>query len=619
MYTTIEPRLIALLNTDVRAVPESTVGAPSLELPPLQDPNILKASGRPLLLEPDARIRNGKPAAGSTLDSQHASVINAVDEEDELRSGADKQAGPGSAAAISTRALGTSSPQSLRKILDHSRDHERDTRTLSKKRHSADNGESEFVQLPQPPKKQRAAKQVVPPIIIGLFEPPPQAALFPPIASSSFHDSHGRNTLNTVQQSIAEPRSDPREESSEAVFKKPAPVKVSKREQKACARRKWTDEETNKLLLGVHKHGVGSWADILEDQSFDFKGRSGADLKDRFRTCCPVEFREGPSAFGSTKAPKPTSRLMAENILVDEAAENESHARGAPLVAKARKSRAHRKNVEDLAQLGIDTPFRKSLRRARRPFSEDEDREILEGYHMHGSAWSRIQRDPRFQLQSRKPTDLRDRFRNRYPQMFQAEERLKNPVSATDSILTELNGEKRTGRSSPPLRIDLSARTCNDSRDKIALAQDHSLAICTPLATSSQKTSKHTPPSVQELGFEAPKSSAESSSAIINAKDSMEFQEQSSLDGTGPYSLPFTQAFDWSNSIVVPFSTTIGEMDISRLLLDEHWEIPSSSKEKPSYTDINSILVSSVEPNGPGYYHMLEEAGELVDLQDTGF
>ena len=46
------------------------------------------------------------------------------------------------------------------------------------------------------------------------------------------------------------------------------------------ARKKWTEEETNNLLLGVHKHGVGRWTDILEDPSFSFNERSGVDLKD---------------------------------------------------------------------------------------------------------------------------------------------------------------------------------------------------------------------------------------------------------------------------------------------------------------------------------------------------
>ena len=66
----------------------------------------------------------------------------------------------------------------------------------------------------------------------------------------------------------------------------------------------WTEEETNNLLLGVHKHGVGRWSDILEDPSFSFNNRSGVDLKDRFRICCPDELRgKGSKPRNSIKGP----------------------------------------------------------------------------------------------------------------------------------------------------------------------------------------------------------------------------------------------------------------------------------------------------------------------------
>ena len=138
-------------------------------------------------------------------------------------------------------------------------------------------------------KKQKAAKQVVPPIIIGLFEPPPQAALFPPIASSSFHDSHGRNSLNTVPPKLKELKNSSRLEDPASDLDKKRSASKQKPKRDVKARKKWTEDETKNLLLGVHKHGVGRWTDILEDSSFSFNGRSGVDLKDRFRTCCPDE------------------------------------------------------------------------------------------------------------------------------------------------------------------------------------------------------------------------------------------------------------------------------------------------------------------------------------------
>jgi hypothetical protein len=70
---------------------------------------------------------------------------------------------------------------------------------------------------------------------------------------------------------------------------------------------------------------------------------------------------------------------------------------------------------------------------------------------------------------------------------------------------------------------------------------------------------------------------------------------------------PFTQSFDWGNgTMTAPFSTTIGEMDISRLLLDGSW-IDSTVKEKPSFTDINSILTSNSDslPQVPSFLNLL--------------
>ena len=90
MYATIEPRLIALLNNDVPSEPYST--SPSLELPPLHDPNILKASGRPLLLEPDASKRSGKHSPNPQLAPQHAALISSIDEDKNKSNGQQKKA-----------------------------------------------------------------------------------------------------------------------------------------------------------------------------------------------------------------------------------------------------------------------------------------------------------------------------------------------------------------------------------------------------------------------------------------------------------------------------------------------------------------------------------------------
>jgi hypothetical protein len=562
MYTTIEPRLIALLNTDVTLEPYSTPTSRSLELPPLHDPNILKASGCPLLLEPDANTRS-------------SALISSPDEDENKTHERKKR--------LVDRILGNSSPQSLRKILDD--DNADIAASASKKRNIVESSKDDFVQLPQPPKKQKAAKQVVPPIIIGLFEPPPQTALFPPIASSSFHDSHGRNSLNTIPpnpkvKEVDEPRHDdppaPLEEENAASTK---PTK-----KRTKPRKKWTEEETNNLLLGVSKHGLGNWADILEDPCFSFNDRSGVDLKDRFRTCCPAELREQGSKCqsdarraeeGAGKIGNPgraKSSLMTENILIDDKINANSTA--GDVSSKTPKSRGHRKKLEDLAQLGIEGPFPKSQRRERHPFSEQDDYEILMGFNIYGTSWTRIHKDPRFHLQSRRPTDLRDRFRNKYPEKWEA---------TSEGSKSELRENNNSNPSQPSSTLHSSS-----SRDGLRIQQ-----IISSESEVEESTSKGRP--------------AQSQLANYNFGT---FPEQS--DGL----------FNWGHGhMTAPFSGTIGEMDISRLLLDEPW-IESTVKEKPSFTDINSIITSNSDspPLVPSFLNMLV-ADEPISIpsSDTSF
>ena len=558
IMSTIEPRLIALLNND--APYESYPSPPSLELPPLQDPNILKASGRPLLLEPDASKRNDK--------LQHANLISGIEEDE----------GNKKTSETSKRALGNSSPQSLRKILDN--DGGSAPSLPSKKRSIIESSKDDFVQLPQPPKKHKAAKQVVPPIIIGLFQPPPQATLFPPIASSAFHDSHGRNSLNTVPLKLKDVQDRGKPDTAVSPVAKKKPQNKEKKRKDVKARKKWTEEETNNLLLGVHKHGVGKWSDILDDPNFTFNERSGVDLKDRFRTCCPNELRSNvkakaavdePSAKGTKKSTK--SSLLSENILINEetfSAQDNGNDEQAP--TKPRKLRAHRKNVEDLVQLGIDGPFRKSQRRERRPFTDEDDREILEGYQIYGPAWTRIQRDSRFHLQTRQATDLRDRFRNKYPEKFRSDDSgPKNTRSTTDTR----EKEKENAQQTPASTLQQSS-----SRE--------GLRIHEMISEDSSTTPKVLP--------------LQSHTSNVGFKDNFVYPEQPAEQVDG---IP---SFDWNPA--APFTSSMGEMDISRLLLDsEPWmeNTTTTGRDKQPFTDINSILTSTSDdiPQISSYYGLL--------------
>ncbi len=626
MYTTIEPRLIALLNNDDSPEPFTTT--PTLELPPLHDLNILKA-GRPLLLEPDASKRNGKPTTDSQLNPKHSGLISSVnsDRHSHKRNGARHKSDN---ASLKDRALGSSSPQSLRKILGD--DTDTSSAISSKKRNIGETNKEDFITLPQPPKKQKAAKQVVPPIISGLFEPPPQAALFPPIASSSFHDSHGRNSLNITTPKVDGLRPGLLPTTPEKPQQQGVTNKGHKRQQEIRPRKRWTEEETTNLILGVTKHGVGNWSDILADSSFWFNARKSSDLKDRWRTCCPAELlpssvkhKRAQTAKDSRSQGKPTSSLMAENILIDDE-DGFPAGLGGVDSPKSRKSRAHRKKIEDLVELGIQGPIQKSLRRERRPFSDEEDRAIIEGYAIYGPVWTRIQRDTRFNLQSRQPTDLRDRFRNKHRDKFLGD-RLVQDNSLNSRVQQTSLSLGSEGRSNDNMLAgpsqsssDLSSASYEmDGKDQGA--KDRLGGAIAPI---HQSMSNREGLSIQEIispGENVPKAAPPQNSSFSFKDNFGPFSEQPTLETSD--TLPFTQPFDWNQGISAPFSNTIGEMDISRLLLDEPWpELPNpSGKEKQSITDANRVVASSAEPlhNLPSFMTMLNDVDQIDDMNETSF
>ncbi|KAH0579531.1 hypothetical protein H2248_002385 [Termitomyces sp. 'cryptogamus'] len=144
-------------------------------------------------------------------------------------------------------------------------------------------------------------------------------------------------------------------------------------------RKKWSDEETQMLVAGCNRHGVGNWKTILSDPTLRFDNRSPVDLKDRFRTYFPDAY----------KRHYPNARTH--------------------LSSKVRST------LPDGSSL-----FEKTRSKKRRPFTEEEDRALKAGYEKHGTVWATIVKDPVFREQGRRSTDLRDRFRNAFPELYQA-------------------------------------------------------------------------------------------------------------------------------------------------------------------------------------------------------
>jgi hypothetical protein len=445
---TIEPRLIHLLNE------QTTPQLPHTDLPTRNTSLLSPASTSPdrslAPIHPGAVHRPGLGPDGSSAAGPGSLHLFGEDGL-HIHKGEGRQDGKhaGGLAAYPLRlALGDADAAAADSLPPRD-----DDDAANKKRTHKD----DFVQLPQPVKKQKPAQQahVMPPIINGLYEPPPHAALFPPIASNSFEE-HDANQIKLLNEYNRSSDAKSRRASSPEADRHSTKDKDKARKRATKPRRKWSESETKHLLLGVSKYGVGKWTSILEDPGFSFDDRTAGDLKDRFRTCCPDELRRS-SKGQQPDSPPPTVAHQArrsshfENILIEEesspATDHSGPSNESDLAPRQRKSRAHRKNMADLRELGIIEPFKKSQRRERRPFTDQDDHEILEGLDLYGPAWTKIQRDPRFNFAARQPTDLRDRVRNKHPELysriekgtFQTKDGARSNALMEPSVTTSIN------------------------------------------------------------------------------------------------------------------------------------------------------------------------------------
>ncbi|KAI9863063.1 MAG: hypothetical protein M1824_000751 [Vezdaea acicularis] len=458
----IEPRLTALLDDTSMMFRSFTPQNLEFQLPPIHEPISSHTSSRPPPLEPNASLNRDSHASTSKLSNSGSGAKS------RRRSKDGTIRGPAAARSPNTQKepQRSKSPSRLVVPLDLHRQSsfedflDLDWNTAPRKRQKIEEAPAEKakVKLPVLQKKTPPSRLPTVPAISDLKTPPPNAALFPPITPSPFEDAHGRHTLNATSS----PKGDNDTSSTPKNNEKSESSTGGKRATKQ--RRKWTAEETEHLLKGVARHGLGKWKKILEDTDFRFDDRSAIDLKDRFRTCCPSESQKKSTSSEQKSGPVETP------ILSPSSGGNPSiEPTDKPKARRARES--HRLNPEDLVKLGISAPFEKATRRSRHPFTDEDDADLLAGYEVHGPQWSKI-RDKSTRLERRRATDLRDRFRNRFPERYK-----------------EAAQKAKTGDLTPT-EEDLSKPTLLDPRPILeAIPSAFDLAISplaiTPLASSA--------------------------------------------------------------------------------------------------------------------------------------
>jgi hypothetical protein len=268
--------------------------------------------------------------------------------------------------------------------------------------HSRSAANSQARDLPSLPKlpvrnggssKQRRGR--LPPTLSGLHQPPPNAGLLPSISVQQSRQPDRRPDALVTKAGNIESALDTRapDSAAQSSSQSAAPDRPpGKAKSTKHTKNKWSDEETADLLKGVAKFGIGSWTKILRCEEYSFDRRTALDLKDRFRVCCPEHY----------KKPKVASQTEQGNPAVKN---------------KTPSKPRDRKGTSELAQIGIEEPFQKSTRRSRHGYTEEEDDALLRGFRKFGKSWATIQKDEAI-LSERTSTDLRDRFRLRYPQEY---------------------------------------------------------------------------------------------------------------------------------------------------------------------------------------------------------
>jgi hypothetical protein len=359
--------------------------------------------------------------------------------------------------------------------------------------------------LPQLPKKPTRRPRI-PPLLQGLHQPPPlppDARLFPPItgegggfrrdmgdrvslrspigldkgkdkdkAASSPSSTNQNNKENHTQDSVG------------------APGTIDSGGKRPKKRNKWSEQETKDLLQGVSMFGIGSWKRILNHPEFYFNQRTTVDLKDRFRTCCPGDVAKSKKTSSTPTAQDNTSPTTSEtsNLLNSTGLSKEVAAQIEEAWLKSKPPRRPRKARSDqdkktpaeLAEMGIQGPFEPSKRRPRHEFTDQDDLNLWEGFKKYGPVWHAIRRE--YGFNKRHPTDLRDRFRNRYPEHYvkagyKVTPTKKRNASAQNQSTDVLESEHATSSGNPeqPVLSDQDIELTASSGPSIAGLRGHTL------------------------------------------------------------------------------------------------------------------------------------------------
>ncbi|KAG6889209.1 hypothetical protein C0995_002669 [Termitomyces sp. Mi166 len=274
--------------------------------------------------------------------------------------------------------------------------------------------------------------------------------------------------------------------------------------------------------------------------------------------------------------------------------------------------------------------FEKTRSKKRRPFTEEEDRALKAGYEKHGTVWATIVKDPVFREQGRRSTDLRDRFRNAFPELYQAagykprnlskkrqlgdEKALPVRAATDDQLSMSTTGPVRSRRRAHTSQGLFRGGTksvpqstaCSEDDDSSAGEEDGDSVFKTPhtpvfvdnVSTSSSRSKKLLPFS-QESSFSSTTDDDEMdmvtfdqlSSDSLNISDfisSPQPHSHSHYSNPNPTTDLDTHSQTWSSGVNTPthshhtWSTAAGSPTSSHLSADYHMSGSSSHVHSPA-------------------------------------
>ncbi|KAI1667439.1 hypothetical protein L13192_08148 [Pyrenophora tritici-repentis] len=389
--------------------------------------------------------------------------------------------------------------------------------------------------LPQPPKR-TAKRPRIPPLLQGLHQPPPlppEGRLFPPITGeknafagdrgydSLFDESrtkdvddhafleNGTQELGRINQhgetmSVSQPgaqntlvNSTAAVPETDVLTNKATTASDQVPTKRGKKRNRWSEQETKDLLVGVSKFGIGNWKKILQSPDFTFHNRTAVDLKDRFRVCCPGEGLKPrqPKAKGKEKKDDvpPGPSVDASPTHQQPSPSNAENSASTQTIASPKQlgnqQRAPPRNktvIPDLAELGIREPFSKTTRRPRRAFSANDDMNLLKGFEKYGPVWHFMRDDAELDFGTRHPTDLRDRFRIRYPEKYaKAGYKLKTKEKERSMEKQALEQEKTDSSTKPDDSATQTSSSSSSQQQLHRTSQSYSTDITKDMYPSS--------------------------------------------------------------------------------------------------------------------------------------